>query len=130
MDMMIPSLKGKRVLVTGSSRGIGKALAEGFARCGADIAVHGSKISEKMDATVAELSCLGVKVAPVYGDLSDPNAAKSIMEQTLAALGGIDILVCNASVEIRRKWYDIPLEEMQYLTQVNFFSAIQLMQLA
>ncbi len=130
MDMIIPSLHGKRVLITGSSRGIGRALAEGFARCGANVAVHGSKPSQKMDETLEMLAPYGTKIAPVYGDLSDPATAGSIMEQTLAALGGIDILVCNASVQIRRKWYEIPLEEMQLLTQVNFFSAVQLIQLA
>ena len=130
MDMIIPSLKGKRVLITGSSRGIGKAFAEGFARCGACVAVHGSKPSAKMDETIAELSALGGKIAAVYGDLSDPAAPGSVIEQTVAALGGIDILICNASYEIRRKWHQIPPEEMQQITQVNFFSAVQLIQLA
>lgn len=130
MDMIIPSLKGKRVLITGSSRGIGRALAAGFARCGAEVAVHGSKPSAKMDNTLSFLSTLGGKIAAVYGDLSDPAAPASIIEQTVAALGGLDILICNASIQIRRKWDEIPLEEMQLQTQVNFFSTVQLIQKA
>lgn len=130
MEGLFDSLKGKRVLITGSSRGIGKALAAGFAENQANVAIHGIKKCENSDKTIAELSRYGTKIVGVYGDLSDPKTPGKLVADTVKELGGIDILICNASVQIRNQWLEITDEEMQFQTQVNFFNTIKLIQSA
>jgi 3-oxoacyl-[acyl-carrier protein] reductase len=87
---------GKTVLVTGASRGIGRAIAEAFATCGARVAVHYHKNREAAEKTLAALS--GASHTLVQGDVSDPEAARSIVEETVDRLGGLDILVNNAGI--------------------------------
>lgn len=128
MDGLFQSLNNKNVLVTGSSRGIGRALAEGFAQNGANVAVHGISCGEKIQNVIKCLSAYDGKITAVYGDLSDPNTAKRLIMDTVSALGGIDILVCNASIQIRKPWMEITDEEMLLQTQVNFFSTVKLIQ--
>lgn len=128
MEAKFESLKGKRVLITGSSRGIGRALAMGFAQNGADVALHGISHRKEMDEAFALVSQYGSKVVTVLGDLGDPSAADRIIKETIEKLGGIDILVCNASIQIRSPWMEITYEQMLSQTQVNMFSTLGLIQ--
>lgn len=128
MDAKFESLKGKRVLITGSSRGIGRALAIGFAENGADVALHGISHRKEMDEAISLVSKYGSKVVTVLGDLGDLNAPERIINETIEKLGGIDILVCNASIQIRSPWMDITHEQMLSQTQVNLFSTVSLIQ--
>ncbi len=130
MAAIFESLKGKRVLITGSSRGIGRALAFGFARCGANVALHGVSHGKAIDEAKALVEAEGVKSTLVFGDLGKPEVPSQIVEQTVKDLGGIDILVCNASVQIRRKWLEITDEDMLVQTKTNLFSTVKLMQAA
>ena len=104
---MFESIKGKNVLITGSTRGIGHAMAIGFAKLGANVAVHGIKRSDAMETTLTELSKYEGKMVGVCGDLSDPNAAEKIINDVVDNLGSVDILICNASIQIRKNWLDI-----------------------
>lgn len=128
MTQMFESLKGKKVLVTGSSRGIGKAIALGFAECGADVTLHGIKEGKAMEQTILEAKAFGTNINVVYGDLADPAETENVIKETLEKQGGIDILICNASVQIRNEWDSITDEEMQTQMQVNFFSTLKLIQ--
>ncbi len=128
MSAIFESLKGKKVLITGSSRGIGRALAIGFAKCGADVALHGVKPGAAMDEALSLVSSHGVKAVAVYGDLGDENVPKEIVDEAARLLGQIDVLICNASVQIRRPWLEITDEDMLIQTKTNFFSAVKLMQ--
>lgn len=130
METKFESLKGKRVLITGSSRGIGKALAIGFAQNGAHVVLHGTQKSPAMDETLQTLFCYEGKHLAVYGNLSDPKIPKSLITQTVQQLGGIDILICNASIQFRKPWIEITDEEMELQTQTNVFSTLRLIQLA
>ena len=127
---MFESLKNKNVLVTGSTRGIGKAIAEGFAKMGANVAVHGICQSSAMENTLNELKNYDGKCVGVFADLSDPRAASKLIADTVNALGGIDILVCNVSVQIRKNWLEITDEDMMLQTEVNFFNTVRLIQKA
>jgi NAD(P)-dependent dehydrogenase (short-subunit alcohol dehydrogenase family) len=89
-------LKGLKALVTGSSKGIGRAVADLFAREGSDVAVCGRN-EDAVDAAGAALAAHGGKVFARTADVADPAALKGWVEGAAAALGGIDILVCNVS---------------------------------
>ncbi len=128
MGVHFDSLKGKRVLITGSSRGIGRALAIGFAQNGADVAIHGVSRSDAMDEAFKLVSGYGGKVVTVIGDLSDHTVPEKIIKETIEKLGGIDILICNVSIQFRNNWMKITHEEMLMQTQVNLLSSIALIQ--
>lgn len=117
------SLAGRRALITGSSRGIGRAIGLGMVEAGARVAFHGVTQSETLAATVAEA---GDTCVAVTGDLGAPEGPDTIAADAVAALGGIDILVLNASVEIREPWQEITHEAFQRQIAVNMESAVRL----
>jgi 3-oxoacyl-[acyl-carrier protein] reductase len=93
---------GRRVLVTGSSRGIGAAVALAFATLGARIALHGTGKSAALDETAAAVGRLGTKPAISVADYRDPKTVARSVEAAAAALGGIDILINNAGTMLGR----------------------------
>jgi 3-oxoacyl-[acyl-carrier protein] reductase len=95
-------LQGKRALVTGSSKGIGVAIARTLAKEGVSIVVHGRN-EQAARAVAAELGGAG-KAAVVIGDLSDLATTDKVCEQALEAFGGIDILVNNAGTAVPGNW--------------------------
>lgn len=88
-------LDGARALVTGASRGIGKATAEALADAGCDVAVA-ARTAAALDDVVQAVHDRGRKAHVITGDLAEPGAAEAIAEQAAAALGGLDIVVHNA----------------------------------
>ncbi|HYI28884.1 MAG TPA: SDR family NAD(P)-dependent oxidoreductase, partial [Bradyrhizobium sp.] len=90
------SFKGKRVVVAGGSRGIGRSIALGFASAGASVSIC-ARGQAGLDATADEIRTLGVKVHAVTCDLADKDAIAAYVTAAAASLDGIDILVNNAS---------------------------------
>lgn len=91
-------LTGKRAIVTGGSRGIGKAIARELAREGADVVIA-ARGKDKLEATAAELSAeTGRRVVPLVVDTGNETSVNALVERAVAALGGVDILVNNAAV--------------------------------
>ena len=86
------SLQGKSVLVTGSSRGIGRAIGEAFLAEGSQVAFNGRNLSE-LEIVVASHS--SGKAIAICGDVSKPDQASEVIKQTLEAYGQLDILICN-----------------------------------
>lgn len=123
-------LSGRTALVTGSSRGIGRAIALGLAECGAAVAVHGTKPGPALDATLAEVQQLSPRSVAVIGDLSQPEAAGRIVADAAAALGTLDILVANASVQFRKPWAQVTQAEAEQQMQVNFLATLRMIQAA
>ena len=107
-------LKGKVALITGASRGIGKAIALQFASEGADIAFTDIKI---IDETVKELEALGVKVRAYASNAADFAQTHETVEQILADFGHIDILVNNAG--ITRDGLMLRMDEAQWDAVIN-----------
>ena len=89
------NLQGKRAFVTGSSSGIGRGIALTLAREGCTVCVHGRDI-ERTNAVVAEIEAAGGRAVAVFGAMSDDAAVKKLAAEAQSALGGVDILVCNA----------------------------------
>lgn len=110
-------LSGRRALVTGASRGLGRAIALQLARCGADIAVNYISSVEAAAAVVCEIEALGRKAVAIAADVRDETAVKAMVQQTVAELGGLDILVNNAGLV--RDQYLAFMNEDQFDTVVD-----------
>jgi len=91
-------LDGKVALVTGASRGIGRAVALELASCGAACAVNYATSREAAESTVAAIEDMGRRAVALRADVSGFEAARGLVEECVAALGGIDILVNNAGI--------------------------------
>ena len=102
---------GRRVLVTGASRGIGAACAQAFAAAGDRVAVH--YVSSEMQAREVLDTLPGDGHALVRGDLADPEQVRGFVDDAVAALGGLDVLVNNAAVYVEHRIAEVSYEEWQ-----------------
>jgi len=94
-------LEGKRALVTGASRGIGKGIALALAEAGADVAVGFRREQAAADAVVQQIEGLGRRGLALAADIRDGEAVQAMVEGASEALGGLDIVVANAGVPTR-----------------------------
>ena len=120
-------LEGKRALVTGSSSGIGEAIAKGLAKEGVQVIVHGRNKAE-VDRVVREITEVNKKAKAVYGDLTDDNKAERVANDALSAFGGIDILVNNAGAFPVHDWSKIQPAEWLALYNTNVVSMVRMLQ--
>lgn len=114
-------LKGKRALVTGSTQGIGFAAADILTAHGAEVFVHGTTSQEKCKKAAERIGGL---TKSALADLYEATCADELYEQT----GDVDILVLNASIQIRKAWDEITLEEYERQMNINFRSNLLLIQ--
>ena len=98
VDLSLFDLSGRRAVVTGASRRIGRVIAEALAAAGADVAVTARNV-RSLDETVAAIAALGRHAVALAADVRDVAAAHGAIERAAAALGGLDILVNNAGIE-------------------------------
>jgi NAD(P)-dependent dehydrogenase (short-subunit alcohol dehydrogenase family) len=126
MDSMGFSLAGKRALVTGASRGIGRAIAEGLAAAGAHLAIAARSASALAEPSRA-IRNKGQKVEPISLDVSKVTDCRKAVAETVEHLGGLDILVNNAGVEQVCPSIDIEEELWDRILDTNlkgaFFTA-------
>lgn len=121
------SLKGKTALVTGSSRGIGAAIAQGFAAAGARVFVHG-KTEHSADGTRDLIVSAGGTAETVFGDLIEPGMGAALVETCERAANGLDILVINASAQINAELMSLTTEDLTTQFNVNVRSTVELLQ--
>lgn len=95
-------LRGKRVLVTGSSRGIGAAVAAAFAGLGARVVVHAGASREAGERLVTDLLAAGGEAHLLTGDFRDPAAVEAVVDGAVEVLDGLDVLVNNAGTMVGR----------------------------
>jgi enoyl-[acyl-carrier protein] reductase III len=94
---MMTSLEGKIALITGSSRGIGRAIALELARQGADVVVNYRNRAQDAEAVVNEVAGIGRRAIAVQANMADPADIERLFQMVVEAFGGLDILVCNAA---------------------------------
>jgi gluconate 5-dehydrogenase len=116
------SLKGKQALITGSSQGIGLAIAEGLARSGAKVVLNGRDLN-KLTRAKSDLEKKGVVVAAATFDVTDEEEVETAVEYIERERGPIDILFNNAGMQFRTALEDYPLEKWRELMRVNVESA-------
>ena len=119
-------MNGKKALITGSSRGIGRAIAIKLAKDGYDIILHYAGNEKKAKETELMIKENGGNVTVIKADLCDINAVKTLAEK----MGDIDVLVLNASLQYRNKWEKITLDETQNQLTCNFIASLMLIQSA
>ena len=120
-------LQGKTALVTGSNRGIGRACALKLASLGADVAVHYAGRADAAEKVREQILSMGRRCTVVRSDLSDGGCAESVAEQ-LKGFGDIDILVLNASVQIKKPWETITLQDFDTQISCNLRASLLLIQ--
>ncbi len=117
MDEM--TFSGKIALVTGSGRGIGRAIALHFARHGADVVVNFFRNRQPAETTAAEIEKLGRKALLVKADIGDPEDLKRLFDETEAAFGGLDIFVHNAASGYNRPAMEQKLKGWDWTMNIN-----------
>ena len=119
-------LKNKNIFVTGSSRGIGLAIAHKFAQLGANVVLNSrGAISEEL---LAEFSNYGVEVVPISGDVSDFADAKRMVDQAIAELGSVDVLVNNAGITQDTLMLKMTEEDFEKVIKINLTGAFNMTQ--
>lgn len=113
------SLQGKVALVTGSSRGIGRAIAERLSRDGASVVVNYAGSVEQAQEVVAGIDKAGGRAVAVQADVSKVGDVVRLLDATLEQFGRLDILVNNAGVILYKPLVDVTEEEFDHIFSVN-----------
>lgn len=123
-------LKGHSALITGSSKGIGKAIAIAYAQAGANVVIHGRSASAESDDTIKQCKTMGVRASFVSGDLSGPteSSVKEVFDAAIAAEPSLDILVNNAGQYFDVPFLEMTLERFEKTMRLNVASAYFLTQ--
>ena len=123
------TLQGKKALITGASRGIGKAISEELLRHGAEI-IAVARNQEALDAQVAEWNALGFQASAFVADIGAVEGRQMLFEYLRSRWDALDLLVNNAGTNIRKATVDFSLEEYQFLQQTNATSVFEMCRFA
>ncbi|WP_306003557.1 SDR family NAD(P)-dependent oxidoreductase [Brevundimonas sp. C43] len=123
-------LENKVVLITGASRGIGRATAIEAARQGADVALNTFRDETAAAQVVAEIEALGRRAIAVDGDVAQPESAAAFVAAAVQALGRVDVFVSNAGICPFHAFLDMPVETLRRTMEVNLHGAYYMVQAA
>tara|TARA_R110002072_G_scaffold13481_1_gene56615 strand:- start:29496 stop:30269 length:774 start_codon:yes stop_codon:yes gene_type:complete len=121
---MLPGIKlfdltGRAAIITGGSKGLGAAIAEGLASAGANVLLVSRNLSEAQAAADEIASGYGVKAAAFQADVSNPEDVEAMVAKAVAEFGQIDILFNNAGINIRGPIDELSYEEFQKVQDIN-----------
>src|ERR687883_440314 len=126
----LPGLRGKNVLVTGGSSGIGQAIAVEFAEYGANVAINylrqpdeAADTEQQVQACVNKVQQIGVRDVLVQGDVSLEDDVERMVRHAVSELGGIDVLVNNAGIQISRHSNELSSDDFDKVLAVNIRGA-------
>ena len=123
-------LNGKTAFITGTNRGIGKAIIEEFAKNGANIIAHARKETPEFYACLKELEKkYGIKTIPVFFDMTDTEAMKNTVRQLIAEKIPVNVLVNSAGMAHGGLFQMTSMAKIKEVFEINFFSHLQLTQL-
>ncbi|MFV0144095.1 3-ketoacyl-ACP reductase [Empedobacter falsenii] len=113
-------LKGKKALVTGGSRGLGKAIALALAKEGVDVAITGRN-KNKLEETVTEIKNFGVKSDYSIFDVAEKNEVKTQLEKLITSFGAFDILINNAGIAAFGSFLEMEENDWEEIVRTNLF---------
>lgn len=123
-------LKNKNVLVTGSSRGIGKAIAKSFCEKGCNVILNASKSKNELFATHQAFKEKGFQCHPILADVSIYESCCELFEEIKSVYGDIDILINNAGISHIGLFSDMTQKQWKHLIEVNLYSVLNCTHLA
>ncbi|MBN7772981.1 SDR family NAD(P)-dependent oxidoreductase [Clostridium aminobutyricum] len=126
--MDIFDLKGKKAIITGASRGLGRGMAEGLYQVGAELVIMGT--SDSIKEVADQIGTPRRKVHGVIADFKDKEAIVKAFEEAMSYLGDIDILINNAGIQIRHASEEFPIDDWEKVLMVNLTASFMMSQLA
>ncbi|MDB5856569.1 MAG: fabG 5 [Ramlibacter sp.] len=119
-------LAGRTALITGSGRNLGRGMAVGLARAGANIVLNGHRDEAALKATAAEVESHGVKAMTVLADVSKPDDVQRMVDGALDRFGSVDIAVSNVGLRLRQAFLEISVEDWRTVMETNLSAAFYL----
>ena len=116
-------LKGKVVVITGASSGIGEAMAKEYAKVGAKV-VLGARQADKLEALCKAIEADGGEAAWIATDVTKQEDCKALIDLAVERFGGIDVMICNAGISMRALFDDLDLSVLHRLMDVNFWGTV------
>lgn len=126
---MFNSLQGRSAIVTGGSKGIGRGIAETFARAGVNVVVTG-RTQADIDAAVADLAGLAGTVTGVAADVTSPEDCRRVVATAVERNGGLDIVCANAGIFPSGRLQDLTPDDLEQVMGVNFKGTVYIVQAA
>ena len=122
-------LRGRRILITGASSGIGRSLAEQLAPAGARL-ILAARSADRLDEVAATLSAHHPDIVAVPADITRPEDRQRVLDEAIRRFGGLDILINNAGVASFAHFADCTEAILREIMEVNFFAPTELIRLA
>ncbi|CAN5316511.1 3-oxoacyl-ACP reductase FabG [soil metagenome] len=126
---MFNSLQGRSAVVTGGSKGIGRGIAETFARAGVNVVITGRNQSD-IDTAVSELADAPGTVTGIAADVASPDDCRRVVQIAVERNGGLDIVCANAGIFPSSRLEDLTPEDLEQVLAVNFKGTVYIVQAA
>ena len=119
------SIQGSRVLITGASSGIGRALALELARQGAKLVLNARR-RDRLDELVGEVAALGAEAEPAAGDVTQAEVRRAALDLAQSRFSGLDVLVNNAGIGAWGRFDEAAPDRLRRIMEVNFFALVEM----